>query len=89
MTFATALGYVPQKGVLFSGTIDSNIRYGKPDMSEEDVKLAAEIAQSDDFIEAKAGRLSMHRFPRAEPTYPVVRSSVFPLQEPLPKSRRS
>lgn len=47
------LGYVPQKGVLFSGTIDSNIRYGKPDMSEEDVKLAAQIAQSDDFIEAK------------------------------------
>ena len=29
------LGYVPQKGVLFSGTIDSNIRYGNPDMSEE------------------------------------------------------
>lgn len=47
------LGYVPQKGVLFSGTIDSNIRYGKPDMPEKDVKLAAQIAQSDDFIEAK------------------------------------
>lgn len=47
------LGYVPQKGVLFSGTIDSNIRYGKQDMPEEDVKLAAQIAQSDDFIEAK------------------------------------
>ena len=47
------IGYVPQKGVLFSGTIDSNIRYGKPEISQEDVKLAAEIAQSDDFIEAK------------------------------------
>ena len=47
------LGYVPQKGVLFSGTIDSNIRYGKTDISIEDVKLAAQIAQSDDFIEAK------------------------------------
>ena len=47
------LGYVPQKGVLFSGTIDSNIRYGNPEMSEEDMKLAAQIAQSDDFIEAK------------------------------------
>lgn len=47
------IGYVPQKGVLFSGTIDSNIRYGKPDMSSEDVKLAAEISQSDDFIQAK------------------------------------
>ena len=47
------IGYVPQKGVLFSGTIDSNIRYGKPDMSREDVRLAAEISQSDDFIQAK------------------------------------
>lgn len=47
------LGYVPQKGVLFSGTIDSNIRYGKTDISEEEVKKAAEVAQSTDFIEAK------------------------------------
>ena len=38
------LGYVPQKGVLFSGTIDSNIRYGKTDISEEEVKTAARIA---------------------------------------------
>ena len=37
------LGYVPQKGVLFSGTIDSNIRYGKTDISEEEVKTAARI----------------------------------------------
>ncbi len=42
-----SLGYVPQKGVLFSGTIDSNIRYGKTDMPEADVKLAAQIAQSE------------------------------------------
>ena len=34
----TGLGYVPQKGILFSGTIDSNIRYGKTDISEEEVK---------------------------------------------------
>ncbi|WP_373213120.1 ABC transporter ATP-binding protein [Ruminococcus sp. 5_1_39BFAA] len=47
------LGYVPQKGVLFSGTIDSNIRYGKTDISEEEVKEAAMVAQSTDFIEAK------------------------------------
>ena len=47
------LGYVPQKGVLFSGTIDSNIRYGKTDISEEEVKDAAMVAQSTDFIEAK------------------------------------
>ena len=47
------LGYVPQKGGLFSGTIDSNIRYGKTDISEEEVKTAARIAQAQDFIEEK------------------------------------
>lgn len=47
------IGYVPQKGVLFSGTIDSNIRYGKTDISEEEVKTAAQIAQAQDFIEEK------------------------------------
>lgn len=47
------LGYVPQKGVLFSGTIDSNIRYGKTDISEEQVKNAAMVAQAQDFIEEK------------------------------------
>ncbi|HIR75754.1 MAG TPA: ABC transporter ATP-binding protein [Candidatus Choladousia intestinipullorum] len=47
------LGYVPQKSILFSGTIDSNIRYGRPEATEEEVKTAAAIAQSTDFIEAK------------------------------------
>ncbi len=47
------LGYVPQKGVLFSGTIDSNLRYGKEDASQEQVERAAKIAQAWDFIEEK------------------------------------
>ncbi len=47
------LGYVPQKGVLFSGTIDSNIRYGREEASDEEVKKAAEIAQAWDFISEK------------------------------------
>ena len=47
------LGYVPQKGVLFSGTIDSNIRYGKTDISQEQVKKAAMVAQAQEFIEEK------------------------------------
>lgn len=47
------IGFVPQKGILFSGTIASNIRFGAPDASDEDVKLAAEIAQASDFIEDK------------------------------------
>ncbi|HJB89633.1 MAG TPA: ABC transporter ATP-binding protein/permease [Candidatus Blautia excrementigallinarum] len=47
------LGYVPQKGVLFSGTIDSNIRYGKTDISDSEVEKAAKIAQAAEFIEEK------------------------------------
>ena len=47
------IGYVPQKGVLFSGTIDSNIRYGKEDATKEEVNRAAEIAQAQEFIEQK------------------------------------
>ena len=49
------LGYVPQKSTLFSGTIDSNIRYGAPDATGEDVKQAAAIAQATEFIEEKEG----------------------------------
>ena len=49
------LGYVPQKSTLFSGTIDSNIRYGAPDATCEDVKQAATIAQATEFIEEKEG----------------------------------
>jgi ATP-binding cassette subfamily B protein len=44
------IGYIPQKGVLFSGTVESNIKYGAPDISEDEVKKAAEIAQASEFI---------------------------------------
>lgn len=47
------IGYVPQKGVLFSGTIDSNLRYGKKDATSEEIRKAAKIAQSLDFIMEK------------------------------------
>ena len=47
------LGYVPQKGVLFSGTIRSNIMFGNPDGSEKDMTEAAKIAQATEFIETK------------------------------------
>ena len=47
------LGYGPQKSVLFSGTIDSNIRYGRMNASSEEVEKAAQIAQAADFIEEK------------------------------------
>ena len=47
------IGFVPQKGVLFSGTIESNIKYGNPEMSDEQMKQAAQIAQATEFIESK------------------------------------
>lgn len=47
------LGYVPQKGILFSGDIASNIMYGNPDGSEEEMIEAAGIAQAQEFIDTK------------------------------------
>lgn len=47
------IGFVPQKGVLFSGTIASNLRFGKEDATDEEIKNAAKIAQAEEFIEAK------------------------------------
>ena len=54
------LGYVPQKGVLFSGTIDSNLRFGCDDAPEEQIRTAAEIAQATEFIEQKPERFQSH-----------------------------
>lgn len=47
------IGFVPQKGVLFSGTIASNLRFGRDEATEEEIREAAEIAQATDFIEEK------------------------------------
>jgi len=52
-TLHSKLGYVPQKGVLFSGTIASNIAYSNDAMSDADIHKAADIAQASDFIEEK------------------------------------
>ena len=48
-----SIGFVPQKGILFSGTIASNLRFGKADASDEQIKKAADIAQASEFIETK------------------------------------
>jgi len=47
------IGFVPQKGILFSGTIESNIKYGNPEMKDEQMIEAARIAQATEFIESK------------------------------------
>ena len=53
-TLRGLLGYVPQKGVLFSGTIDSNLKFGGENITDADVRTAARIAQAEEFISAKA-----------------------------------
>lgn len=50
------IGFVPQKGVLFSGTIASNLRYGKEDAAEEELVAASRIAQAAEFIDEKENR---------------------------------
>ena len=50
------IGYVPQKGVLFSGTIASNLRYGREEATDEEIAEAAQIAQATEFIEGKRDR---------------------------------
>lgn len=45
------IGYIPQKGVLFSGTVDSNIKYGLPNADASEVEAAAQISQATEFIQ--------------------------------------
>ena len=52
-TLRGLLGYVPQKGVLFSGTIDSNLKFGGENITDADVRTAVRIAQAEEFISAK------------------------------------
>ncbi|MCR6514752.1 MAG: ABC transporter ATP-binding protein [Clostridium sp.] len=52
-TLRSKIGFVPQKAVLFSGTIEENLKYGKEDATKEELIHAAKIAQSYDFIEEK------------------------------------
>lgn len=47
------IGFVPQKGLLFSGTIESNIKYGNPEIPDDKMVEAAQIAQAEEFIESK------------------------------------
>jgi ATP-binding cassette subfamily B protein len=51
-TLWSAIGLVPQRGYLFSGTVASNLRYGKPDATEEEMWESLEIAQAREFVEA-------------------------------------
>lgn len=74
------IGYVPQKGVLFSGTIASNIRFGAEDASDEQMKKAAAIAQATDFIEERINSMTA-AFRRVVQMFPAVRSRDWRLPE--------
>ena len=52
------IGYVPQKGVLFSGTVESNIKYGAPNATDNEVKKSSEISQAEEFIDNLSGRFN-------------------------------
>ena len=54
------IGLVPQRGILFSGTVSSNIKFGAPNATAAQVKKAADIAQATNFIEKLPGRFSAH-----------------------------
>jgi ATP-binding cassette subfamily B multidrug efflux pump len=55
-TLREQIGFVPQKGVLFSGTIESNLRFGAKNSSLDDIKHSAQIAQASNFIEEKSDK---------------------------------
>jgi ATP-binding cassette subfamily B protein len=52
------IGYVPQKAVLFSGSIDSNLRYGKKDATDAELELAVQVAQATEFINTNSARFN-------------------------------
>ena len=54
------IGFVPQKGILFSGTIASNLRFGRRDATDEEIRKAASIAQAADFVEEKPDKYESH-----------------------------
>ncbi|MEV5243059.1 ABC transporter ATP-binding protein [Streptomyces cinnamoneus] len=57
VTMAEAVGFVPQKPYLFSGTVASNLRYGRPDASDDELWQALETAQAREFVQAMEGGL--------------------------------
>lgn len=54
------IGFIPQKALLFTGTIAENLRYGKEDASHEELNQAADVAQAKEFIESREERFETH-----------------------------
>ena len=75
------IGYVPQKGMLFSGTIESNLKYGGDAVTNEDMMQAARIAQAEDFISRKPDTYGSE-ISQGAPTSRAARSSGCPSPAP-------
>jgi len=87
-TLWSRIGLVPQRPYLFTGTVASNLRYGNPDATDEELWEALRVAQAKDFVEQMPDRLESLS-PRAAPTSPVGNGSGWPSREPWCASRRS
>ncbi len=81
------VGFVPQKGVLFSGTIASNLRFGNKDATDEQIRTAAEIAQAEDFIEEKDEKNMIAIFLRGSNVSGGQKQRLLPSAEPLQKNQ--
>ena len=82
------IGLVPQKPFLFSGTVASNLRYGNPDATDEELWHALRVAQAEDFVRDMPGS-SRPRSPRAAPMCPAVSDSACRSPARWSSSRRS
>jgi ATP-binding cassette subfamily B protein len=71
------IGLVPQKPYLFSGTVATNLRYGKPDATDEELWAALEVAQARDFVAAMPGGLDAE-VAQGVPTSPAGSASALP-----------
>ena len=71
----STIGFVPQRPYLFSGTVASNLQFGKPDATEEEMWAALEVAQASDFVRGDAGRAATRGSSRAAPTCRAVSAS--------------
>lgn len=70
------IGYVPQRGVLFSGTVKSNIMFGAPELSEKQMHEAARIAQAEEFVE-KLDKSTIRILLKVVVTFRVDKNNVF------------
>ena len=59
-TLNNKMGYIPQRSILFSGTVKENITYGKEDATDEQINKALEVSQSKDFVENLNGKLEFN-----------------------------